>query len=331
MVKLGECCAVLYAVKCPGVLSAQMALVNTSVGCSAVRCHSSSALDVSSLSCGCKAVPHRGPQLCSCLLEVIVWVCGCYRCAVVQVAPESFGLSVADILNLPDKELNQIIGMKMVAAPYRDDSKRLRPNYKALQRIKGEAAAAEAMRQHKRQKQKHKDVERQQRRQQEQQQQRQQEAVEQAARQQNGQQQQQRPAKQQQQHAGNKRRFEQAHGHKPYGQQHRKQQQQQQKPLSEMTAEEKQAARLASYAKLTLKPSQQDRERGNAGGDGMQQMRKKHRAGGDEQQGQHKKKKEPQPQPAGRLAAVPVDKPLTKAQKKNLLRSLKRKEKKGAE
>jgi hypothetical protein len=270
-----------------------------------------------------------GSLLCHCLPDMIDLITIAANAAVVQVPAENFGLSVGDILNLPDKELNQIIGMKMVAAPYRDDSKRLRPNYKALQRIKGEAAAAEAMRQHKRQRQKHKDVERQQRRQQEQQQQRQQEAVEQAARQQNGQQQQ-RPAKQQQQHAGNKQRFEQAHGNKPFGQQHRKQQQQQ-KPLSEMTAEEKQAARLASYAKLTLKPSQQDGERGSAAGDGTQHKHKKHRAGGDEQQGQHKKSKEPQPQPAGRLAAVPVDKPLTKAQKKNLLRSLKRKEKKGAE
>jgi hypothetical protein len=245
------------------------------------------------------------------------------------VPAETFGLSVEDILTLSDKELNQIIGMKKVAAPYRDDSKRLRPNYKALQRIKGEAAAAAAMRQQKRDKQKLKEGERQQRRQQEQQQQQRDQAA-QADALQTGQQQQ---RKHKQQHAGQKRRFEQPHG-RPVGQQHKQQRQQKhhQKPLSEMTGEEKQAARLASYAKLTLKPQQHDQQGNNAGS--TQHQHKKQKQPVDQAQQGHstnKQNEKQQVQPQGRLSAVPVDKPLTKAQKKNLLRSLKRKERNGPE
>lgn len=232
-----------------------------------------------------------------------------------QVPAETFGLSVEDILTLPDKELNQIVGMKQLAAPYRDDGKRLRPNYKALQRIKGEAAAAAAMRQQKRDRQKAKEVDRHQRRQQ------QSAAQQQPAADEQGKQQ------QQQQHGGKKRRFDHANGQQQFKQrpQHRQQRQQQQKSLADMTAEEKQAARLASYAKLTLKPQQQQQ---SAGQQQHGRQHKRHKAAGQQQDESKKKKKEPQAQPQGRLAAVPVDAPLTKAQKKNLLRSLKRKEKK---
>jgi hypothetical protein len=98
-----------------------------------------------------------------------------------------------------------------------------------------------------------------------------------------------------------------------------------------MTAEEKQASRLASYAKLTLKPQQQpherphNKQRADGGSAGEQQQ----------QQGSKKRRRDQvdapaSQQPVGRLASVPVDtSQLTKAQRKNLLRSLKRKEKRG--
>jgi hypothetical protein len=73
-----------------------------------------------------------------------------------------------------------------------------------------------------------------------------------------------------------------------------------------------------------MKPQQQ------GDGAGSTQQYNKKQSGDQAQQGHSKKKKEKQVQvqPQGRLSAVPVDVPLTKAQK-NLLRSLKMKEKKG--
>lgn len=246
-----------------------------------------------------------------------------------QVPAETFGLSVEDILTLPDKDLNQIIGMKRVAAPYQDDGRRLRPNYKALQRIKGEAAAAAAVRDHKKQQRREKTKQRPSSRQQ-------------------GEEQHQQHGKegghkrqQQQQLAGHKRRhFE--HGSKqPWQQQQQPQHKhstqhhsRQQKPVTEMTDEEKQAARLASYAKLTLKPARQDHQDGGSGG----QHKKQHQQqDGQQQRGKKRSRGEAdqppaQPQPLGRLSRVQVDAAqLTKAQKKNLLRALKRKEKRGSE
>jgi len=48
-----------------------------------------------------------------------------------QVEPETFGLSFEEILMMDDKELNQVMGMKRVAATYHDGPKR-RPNYGKL-------------------------------------------------------------------------------------------------------------------------------------------------------------------------------------------------------
>ena len=48
-----------------------------------------------------------------------------------EVEPETYGLSFEEILMMDDKELNQIIGLKRVAATYHDGPKR-RPNYGRL-------------------------------------------------------------------------------------------------------------------------------------------------------------------------------------------------------
>lgn len=49
----------------------------------------------------------------------------------------TFGLSVDEILRLDDQKLSQVVGIKRLA-PYRDDLAKLRPNYKALELIKGD-------------------------------------------------------------------------------------------------------------------------------------------------------------------------------------------------
>lgn len=48
-----------------------------------------------------------------------------------QVEPETYGLSFEEILMMDDKELNQVMGMKRVAATYQDGPKK-RPNYGML-------------------------------------------------------------------------------------------------------------------------------------------------------------------------------------------------------
>ncbi|KAF6256564.1 KRI1-like family C-terminal-domain-containing protein [Scenedesmus sp. NREL 46B-D3] len=237
-----------------------------------------------------------------------------------EVPAESFGLTDEDVLGLSDKQLNQIAGLRLLA-PYREDNKRLRPNYKALQSIKGEAAAAAALRRQKREREKQKEKQK-----------KQQPKQHHGDGQEHPQQQGQNRHKLGQQGQRGQHQQQQQHRHKP-------QHHQQQKSLAEMTAEEKQAARLASYAKLTLKPSKQAQQQAEglagaaAGGAGAGKGFKKRKA--EQQQGeegsekqQRKKQKGPAVQP-GRLAAagVQLEAPLTKAQKKNLLRALKRKEK----
>ena len=48
-----------------------------------------------------------------------------------QVPAADYGLNVLDILRAPEKELNQVIGLKRLA-PYRDDGGRFRPNMAKL-------------------------------------------------------------------------------------------------------------------------------------------------------------------------------------------------------
>lgn len=52
-----------------------------------------------------------------------------------QVEPETFGLSFEEILMMDDKELNQVVGMKRVAATYYDGPNR-RPNYGKLNELR---------------------------------------------------------------------------------------------------------------------------------------------------------------------------------------------------
>lgn len=54
-----------------------------------------------------------------------------------EVEPETYGLSIAEILALDDKELNQVMGLKRVAAPYRQGPK-MRPNYGKLNELRNE-------------------------------------------------------------------------------------------------------------------------------------------------------------------------------------------------
>ena len=49
-----------------------------------------------------------------------------------EVEPENYGLSVEEILMMDDRELNQVVGLKKVAAPYREGERKLRPNYGKL-------------------------------------------------------------------------------------------------------------------------------------------------------------------------------------------------------
>ena len=51
-----------------------------------------------------------------------------------QVPATSYGLNIAEILALPDRELNQVVGMKRLA-PYRDDGGATRPNYGKLREL----------------------------------------------------------------------------------------------------------------------------------------------------------------------------------------------------
>jgi protein KRI1 len=247
--------------------------------------------------------------------------------------PKTSYLSPQEILLLDDKELNQIMSLKKLA-PYRDDTSKVRPNYKALQAAKGSLPSQPMWKKHKALQQQQQRmrpawrVERDEDGSQPQNgrvqgdngQQQQQQGGEDGGQQQQRQQQQ-RPHGWKQ-HSGKHHHHHQqqrSHGghsgkHGSHPSKHHKQQQQRLDPAS------KQQARLESYAKLSLK---RDRPSGD------QQQQQQH-AGSWQQRPQKKQKKDAPPPPEGRLAKVAVDvSGLTPAQKKNLKRALKRKEAKG--
>lgn len=58
-----------------------------------------------------------------------------------EVAPESYGLTIEEILSMDDKELNQVMGLKRVAAPYGQGQQRVRPNYGTLNALRRERGA----------------------------------------------------------------------------------------------------------------------------------------------------------------------------------------------
>ena len=51
-----------------------------------------------------------------------------------QVPAAYYGLNILDILRAPEKELNQVVGMKRLA-PYREDAGRFRPNMAKLKEM----------------------------------------------------------------------------------------------------------------------------------------------------------------------------------------------------
>ena len=53
-----------------------------------------------------------------------------------EVEPETYGMNIEEILQLDDKELNQIVGLKTVTATYRDRSRKIRPNYGKLNELR---------------------------------------------------------------------------------------------------------------------------------------------------------------------------------------------------
>ena len=67
-----------------------------------------------------------------------------------EVEPETYGLTVEEILAMEDKELNQIIGLKNVAATYRTDGKRVRPNYGKLNELRKDRRGDDGQKSHKR-------------------------------------------------------------------------------------------------------------------------------------------------------------------------------------
>lgn len=51
-----------------------------------------------------------------------------------QVPAESYGMNILEVLAAPDKDLNQVVGMKRLA-PYREDGGLTRPNYHKLREL----------------------------------------------------------------------------------------------------------------------------------------------------------------------------------------------------
>ena len=201
-----------------------------------------------------------------------------------------------------DKDLNQVVGLKQLA-PYRDDVKKQRPNYKALQSFKAEAAAA--MQQQGKKRKKHRA-----------------DGHGQGHRpwQQDGEQRQGagvgRPWSGGKQQQGREGAREEGKGSQGGQQQQFKQSKHKQQQKVELDPEARSKARLESYGKLSLKRDKPESE--GKQHDGKQQR----------QQQNGKKRKKPEA-PVGRLAKVQIEKELTKAQKKNLKRLLKRKEERG--
>ena len=55
-----------------------------------------------------------------------------------DVDAQTFGLRSDEILGMEDKELNKVLGLRVIAAPYREDAAHLTPNYGALRRLRRE-------------------------------------------------------------------------------------------------------------------------------------------------------------------------------------------------
>jgi protein KRI1 len=214
-----------------------------------------------------------------------------------------YGLSAEEVLAMSDKDLNQIVGLKQLA-PYRDDVKKLRPNYKALQSIKAEAAAATQQQAKKRKKHGAN-------------------GQGQGGRPwQGGSKQQQRPGERKPWSGGKQQQQQQREGAQEQGQQQQQQlklkkpKQKAGQQQAELDPEARSKARLESYGKLSLKRDKQEAQAKQQGGQQEKQQQKA------------KKRKKPEA-PAGRLAKVQVEGTLTKAQRKNLKRLLKRREERG--
>ena len=51
-----------------------------------------------------------------------------------QVPAATYGLNILEVLAAPEKDLNQVVGMKKLA-PYREDDGIVRPNYAKLRQM----------------------------------------------------------------------------------------------------------------------------------------------------------------------------------------------------
>ena len=204
-----------------------------------------------------------------------------------QVPAQNFGLSAEDVLRLSDKDLNQVVGMKRLA-PYRDDlDGPQRPNYKALELLSSQPQASKKGHQRGERKGKFDSRER-------------------------GQQQRQpldivKPSFKKEGYK--KPRVDEAASSakvdKAKGDASKKLKASAPSSNQGSSKEEAMAARMASYAKLELRPGGQGSKVGEAGKEKKKEVKAK-----------EKKKAEPQ------VSLLPPG--LTKAQKKNFKRSLKR-------
>eukprot|EP00887_Chlorella_sp_A99_P002553 scaffold6.g2553.t1 len=65
------------------------------------------------------------------------------------VAPDTFGLTPEEVLGMEDRELNQVVGLKKLA-PYREEHRRVRANYAALNQLRKQRAEQQGQQQHRR-------------------------------------------------------------------------------------------------------------------------------------------------------------------------------------